>query len=137
MATRFPHAPDDDARSPARRSKWPPRAQPIPFLSQNQIEVELVDLVFAMRAPALHGVIVADRGFARASLFRFHTTRQYAFVIRFGAQTHIRLPAPRAPGRPTSGPHAAVLGIQPGERIWCPEAFYGKGGQVPIRLRAV
>jgi hypothetical protein len=84
-------------RRPSRRSKGAPRAQPIPFLRQNQIEERLVDLVFAMLAPALHGVIVADRGFARASFFRFHTTRQYAFVIRFDAQTHIRLPAPRAP----------------------------------------
>lgn len=124
-------------RRPTRRTAHAPRAQPFPFLSQNQIEEELVDLVFALVSPALHGVIVADRGFARASFFRFHTHRQRSFVIRFDAQTHIRLPHPLADGGPTAGTPADVLGMRPGERIWCPEAFYGKEEQVPIRLLAV
>ena len=125
------------SRRPSRRPAKAPRAQPIPFLSQNQIEEELVDLVFALLSPALHGVSVADRGFARASFFRFHTHRQRSYVIRFDAQTHIRLPQPFADGRPSTGTPAEVLGICPGQRIWCPEAFYGKDEQVPIRLLAV
>ena len=125
------------ARRPSRRAKGAPRARPVPFLSQNQIEEELVDLVFALLSPALHGVTVADRGFARARFFQFHRTHQRSFVIRFDAQTHIRLPQPYADGRPTAGTPAEVLGIRPGERIWCPEAFYGQDDQVPIRLLAV
>jgi hypothetical protein len=124
-------------RRPARRAKGDPRARPIPFLSQNQIEEELVDYVFTLLSSALHGVTVADRGFARASFFQVHLTHQRSFVIRFDAQTHIRLPQPLAAGHPIAGTPAAVLGIRPGERIWCPEAFYGKEEQVPIRLLAV
>jgi hypothetical protein len=121
----------------ARRAPQAARAQPLSFLSQNQIEEELVDLVFALVSPALQGVMVADRGFARASFFRFHTQRQRSYVIRFDAQTHIRLPQPLAAGQPTAGTPAEVLGIHPGQRIWCPEAFYGKEEQVPICLLAV
>jgi hypothetical protein len=124
-------------RRPSRRTKGARRAQAFPFLSQNQIEEELVDYVFTLLSSALHGVTVADRGFARASLFQFHLTRQRSFVIRFDAQTHIRLPQPLRPGLPTAGTPAAVLGISPGQRIWCPEAFYGQDEQVPIRLLAV
>jgi hypothetical protein len=156
LAACFPHAPPGPAptgiptrrgpaarsartplRQPSRRPAKAPRAQPIAFLSQNQIEEELVELVFALLSPALHGVIVADRGFARASFFRFHTQRQHSYVIRFDAQTHIRLPQPMTDGRPSAGTPAEVLGISPGQRIWCPEAFYGKDDQVPIRLLAV
>jgi DDE family transposase len=124
-------------RRPARRIAHAPPAQPIAFLSQNQIEEELVDLVFTLLSSALHGVIVADRGFARASFFRFHTDRQRSFVIRFDAQTHIRLPRPLAAGQPRAGTPSEVLGIRPGQRLWCPEAFYGKEEQVPIGLLAV
>jgi hypothetical protein len=122
---------------PSRRPQQPLRQQPLPFLSQNQIEEELVDLIFSALSSALHGVIVADRGFARASFFRFHLLRQRSFVIRFDAQTHIALPQPLADGLPTVGTPAAVLGIRPGQRIWCPEASYGKDDLVPIRLLAV
>lgn len=125
------------ARRPARRAKGAPRARAAGFLSQNQIEEELVDYVFALLSPALHGVLVADRGFARASFFQLHLARQRSFVIRFDAQTHIRLPQPLRAGLPTAGPPAVVLGIGPGQRIWCPEALYGKEEQVPIRLLAV
>jgi hypothetical protein len=134
---RRPRSSSATARRPSRRAPKAPRAQPIPFLSQNQIEEELVDLVFALLSPALHGVIVADRGFARASFFQFHIRRQRSFVIRFDAQTHIRLPRPLVDGQPMAGTPTEVLRIRPGQRIWCPEAFYGKEEQVPIRLLAV
>ena len=134
---RRPRSAASAGRRPSRRAKGAPTATPTPFLSQNHIEEELVDYVFALLSPALHGVIVADRGFARARFFQFHTTRQRSFVIRFDAQTHIRLPQPLAPGRPTAGTPTAVLALRPGQRVWCPEAFYGKEEQVPIRLLAV
>ena len=113
------------------------KAKAVAFLSQNRIEEELVDYVFALLSPALQGVTVADRGFARADFFRFHQTRQRSFVIRFDAQTQIRLPLPLAPERPAQGTPAEVLGMRPGGRVWCPVAFYGKEEQVPICLLAV
>jgi hypothetical protein len=108
-----------------------------PFLSQNKIEQELIDQVFALLSPALRGVLVADRGFARASLFQDLQAEGRDFVIRIDAQTHIRLPAPLAPDRPLEGPPAAVLGLRPGQRLWCPQAWCCKEEQVPIRLCAV
>jgi hypothetical protein len=134
---RRPRSAASAGRRPSRRAKGAPTATPTAFLSQNQIEEELVDLVFTLLSPALHGVLVADRGFARASFFQFHTTRQRSFVIRFDAPTHIRLLQPLTPGRPTAGTPAAVLDIRPGQRIGCPEAFSGKEEQLPIRLLAV
>jgi hypothetical protein len=124
-------------RPPSRRPKRAPRATSRSFLSQNQIEEDLVDYIFTLLSSALDGVIVADRGFARARFFQFHHARQRSFVIRFDAQTHIRLPQPLRRGLPTAGTPAAVLGISPGQRVWCPEAFYGKDEQVPIRLLAI
>lgn len=38
----------DGARRRSRRAPHAPRAEPLPFLSQNRIEEELVDLVFAL-----------------------------------------------------------------------------------------
>jgi hypothetical protein len=122
---------------PSRRPRHPPRQQSVPFLSQNQIEEELVELSFSTLSSALHGVIVADRGFARASFFRFLALHQRSFVIRFDAQTCVAVSQPLADGLPTLGPPAAVLGIRSGQRIWCPEAFYGKEDRVPIHLLAV
>lgn len=107
------------------------------FDSQNQIEEHLLDYVLTMLSPGLRAVIVADRGFARASLFRWCQRRACDFVIRMDAQTHIRLPAPLATDAPTQGPPAQVLGLQPGQRIWCPQAWYGADDQVPIRLLAL
>jgi hypothetical protein len=41
------------------------------------------------------------------------------------------------PTRPAQGEPAKVLGLRPGQRLWCPEAWYGKEDQVPIRLLAL
>ena len=122
---------------PRRTPRPPAAAVPTAWLSQNAIEEELVDYVFSLLSPALEGVTVADRGFARACLFRSHAAKQRSFVIRFDAQTHIRLPAPLVPERPSVGPPAVVLGLQPGQRLWCPVAFYGAEDQVPIGVLAV
>jgi len=133
----WPDAAAPNPPRPRRHRATRGKAQPAPFLSQNQIEEALVDYVFALLSPALVGVTVADRGFARAEFFRFHRDRRRAFVIRFDAQTSIRLPAPLAPGRPSAGLPADVLGLQPGERVWCPRAFYGKEDPVPLAVLAV
>lgn len=109
---------------------------PTTFPSQNQIEEHLIDYVFALLSPALRGVVVADRGFARASLFRDLLAAGRDFDIRIDAQTHIQLPAPLAPGRPAQGEPATVLGLKPGQHIWCPQAWYGKADHVPIKLLA-
>lgn len=148
------HRQDLDACFPPRDA-WPPpdrpspprprrptepttgKAKPRPFLSQNRIEEELVDYVFVLLSSALRGVIVADRGFARAEFMRFHQAKGRSFVIRIDAQTHLRLPRPLAPDRPAEGLPAQVLGIAPGQTIWCPLAFYAKEEQVPIALLAV
>lgn len=123
---------------PVRGRRNPPAASiPTLFLSQNHIEEELIDYVFSLASSALRPVLVADRGFARASLFQRLRTQDRDFVIRFDAQTHIGLPSPLAPDRPTQGEPSAVVGLRPGQRIWCPEAWYGKEDQVPISLLAV
>lgn len=107
------------------------------FDSQNQIEEHLLEYVLTMLSPGLRSIILADRGFARASLFRWLQARQRDFVIRIDAQTHIRLPESRAPDLPTQGPPAQVLGLQPGQRVWCSQAWYGAEDQVPIRFLAI
>ncbi|RPJ39165.1 MAG: hypothetical protein EHM35_02995 [Planctomycetaceae bacterium] len=119
------------------RKRQPASAVPTEFASQNQIEEHLIDYTFALLSPALRGTTVADAGFARASLFRYHQARKWDFAIRFDAQTHIRLPEPLAPGLPVQGPPGQVLALQPGQRIWCPIAWYGKEEQVPISLLAL
>lgn len=122
-----------------RRGHRPNPASSVPrlFPSQNLIEEELIDYVFALISPALWPVLVADRGFARAGLFGQLQADHRDFVIRIDAQTHIRLPEPLGPGRPIQDVPAKVLGIEPGQRIWCPEARYGAEDQLPIRLLAV
>lgn len=122
-------------RRPSQATKG--RATARSFLSQNRIEEELVAYVFTLLSSALHGVIVADRGFARAEFMRFHQAQGHSFVIRIDAQTYVRLPQPLAPDRPAAGLPAQVLGIAPGQSIWCPQAFYAKEEQVPIALLAV
>jgi hypothetical protein len=130
-----------DQINPPRRRKgvrsFPASAVVSDFLSQNQIEEHLIAYLFHLLSPALQGVIVADRGFARASLFRTLKAHERAFVIRFDAQTHIRLPDPQAPNLPVAGLPKDVLGIAVGQRVFCPVAYYGKEEQEPISLLAV
>lgn len=132
-------APSDPFPNPPGRRSPEDVAAAVPaaFPSQNQIEEELVGDLVALVSLALQGITVADRGFARASFFRFHQARTRFFVIRFDAQTHIRLPAPLAPNRPAEGLPAAVLGLRPDAQVWCPEAVYGAEDQVPISLLGV
>lgn len=123
---------------PVRGRRNPPGASiPTLFLSQNHIEEELIDYVFSLASSALRAVLVADRGFARASLFQRLRAQHRDFVIRMDAQTHIGVPSPLAADHPIQGVPSAVLGLQPGQHLWCPEAWYGKEDQVPIGLLAV
>ncbi len=105
--------------------------------SQNKIEEHLIDYVFRLASPALMGVLVADRGFARAALLLYLIEHKRAFVIRFDAETHIRVPEPLAPDLPVTGPPQQVLGLRRGQRRWCPKAWYSQEDQVPISLFAV
>jgi hypothetical protein len=117
-------------RRPARRPAA--AARPLRFLSQNHIEQRLLTLVWHLLSPALRGVLVADRGFARADLFRWLLARGRDFVVRIDAATHVR----RAPGAP-SAPAAAALALPPGGRRWCPGAAYHREERVPVHLLAV
>lgn len=107
----------------------PASAQASTWLSQNLIEEELLDYLWSFLPVA--GVIVADRGFARASLFRFLQRRQRHFAIRFKADTWITVPDGR------SGPAADLLALRPGHRRWVAHCAYGKEEQVPVSVLGV
>jgi hypothetical protein len=107
-------------------------ARPRSFRSQNLIEQELLDLVADLLTPSLRLVVVADRGFARASLFAALIGQQRDFVIRFDADTWVQL-APHGPGQPAKDAFA----LQPGERRWVPGGSYHQHEQVPVNLLAV
>ena len=103
-----------------------------PFRSQNQIEAELIDLLWQLVSPSLRPVLVADRGFARASLFQALRGQQRDFVIRIDSQTHLRL-APDGP----SAPATLAVPLAPGERRWLVGVWYQQEQQVPVNLLAV
>lgn len=131
--------PDDDPLPPRpRRGHRAPLASstPIAFLSQNQIEEHLIDYVFTLLSGALRGVLVADRGFARASLFRYQQEQGRDFVIRIDAQTCISL-SPLGSHRRVQGEVAKVTRLEPGQREWFPDVFYGKEDQIRINLLGV
>ncbi len=107
-------------------------ALPRSFRSQNLIEQELLDLL-AHRLPAgMRPVVVADRGFARASLFAYLRSQQRDFVIRFDADTWVQLAA-AGPGQPAQ----QALALSPGERRWVMGGTYQQHEQVPVNLLAV
>lgn len=107
------------------------------FLSQNLIEEQLIDYAYRLLSPVLNGVLVADRGFARAALFSRLLDQRRDFAIRFDTQTHIRLPEALAPDLPSQGLPAEVLGLKPGQRVWAEHAFYSKEDEVPVSLFAL
>ena len=98
--------------------------------SQNHIEEQLLHYVWSF-VTASQPVIVADRGFARASLFRWFLGQQRQFVIRFDPETWLHLPSGAA------GAVAALLPLRPGERRWLPHAHYGKDDRVPVAVLGV
>lgn len=120
---------------PARhrgRGPAPAASQVTAWASQNQIEAELIDLTWQLPSPALRPVLVADRGFARASLFAGLRDQGRDFVIRIDAQTHVRL----APGG-ASAPVPEAVPLVVGERRWLPAVWYQQEAQVPVQLLAV
>jgi hypothetical protein len=124
--------PDTPAVHPARRQHQPLRAASAErhfFASQNEIEQTLLSYLWAFVTPTQQVVIVADRGFARAS--RFRTLSAHRFVIRFDADTWLYLPDGR------SGPARAVVPLVPGRRCWLPQARYAKDEQVPLAVLGV
>lgn len=132
-ATWSPHA---AGSCPARRRRGqrptPAAATVRAFRSQNQIEAELIDLLWQLASPSLRPVLVADRGFARASLFQALGAQQRDFVIRIDAQTHLRL----APDGPSAAANLAVP-LTPGQRRWLVGVLYQQEQQVPVNLLAV
>jgi hypothetical protein len=120
-------APNDRHPKPppaaARVERWP---------SQNRIEEQLWRLVAHLVSPALRPVFVADRGFARAELFRQLQAQRQDFVIRIDAATHVQR-HPHALFQPA----AEALACPPGERRWYPAGTYAESERVPVRLLAV
>jgi hypothetical protein len=117
---------------PGRQPSGPAAAVPRAFPSQNRIEQQLIELVFRLLSPALRGVLVADRGFARAALFAWLQGEQRDFVIRFAADTWVYLD-PAGPGQPARD----ALALAPGERRWHVGGAYQQQERVPVNLLAV
>ena len=99
--------------------------------SQNLIEQQLLDYVWSFLTPGLWVVVVADRGFARASLFLWLQAQQRDFVIRFDGDTWLSLPDG------TTGATKEVLSLRPGQSRWLPVAYYGKEERVPVAVLTV
>jgi hypothetical protein len=126
--------PDHTIARPARRrhqALCAASAEVQYWASQNQIEDQLLRYLWSFVTPTQNIVIVADRGFARASLFRWFLSQQRQFVIRFDAETWLHLPDG------ASGAVADVLALRPGQRVWLPHAHYGKDDRVPIAVLAL
>ncbi len=104
-------------------------ARRCPFASQNQIEEQLITLVWHLLSPAVRGVLVADRGFARSSLFRWLLAHGRDFVIRIDPETHGYF-QPDQPSRAVG----EALALRPGERRWCPQVAYHQEDRVPLNL---
>ena len=128
--------PDSEATiaRPARRKHQPLQAasaQVHHWASQNHIEEQLLNYLWSFVNPMQRIVIVADRGFARASLFRWFLNQERQFVIRFDGDTWLYLPDGQR------GATQQVVAIRPGERCWIPQAAYGQEDKVPVAVLAV
>lgn len=99
-------------------------------LSQNQIIDTLLGKVLSWLPSSIQAVVVADREFARASLFRFLMRMGRDFVVRIDRETWILHPDYTGP--------LGQLPLQPGgPPRWFPHALYSQGEQVPLNLLAV
>ena len=102
-------------------------------LSQNQIEETLrARLLDEVVSVALCPVVVADRGFARASLFPWFRARRRHFVIRIDAETCVQLHPGMVPA-----PVAAATALRPGQRAWYPAATDHREERIPVALLGV
>lgn len=121
---------------PEREHRNPPSASlPTSFPSQNQIEEELIDYLFDLISSALRPVLVADCGFARASLFLSLQAKGRDFVIRVDAQTHVHIQSDD--GQYVEKELSSLIKLQPGERKWYPNAFYTRDQKVAVNILAV
>ncbi len=118
---------------PRRKGQKLPRAgsEVHYWASQNAIEEHLLAYLWSFLTPELPIVVVADRGFARASLFRWFLARQRHFVIRFDGDTWLHLP------NGSSGAATEVLPVRAGDCQWVPQAWYGKDERVPVAVLAL
>jgi hypothetical protein len=98
--------------------------------SENQLIDRLLAQVLARIPATLTAVIVADREFARATLFRTLQQLKRDFVVRVDRETWVH--------------HASYLGpmgklaLAPGMHMrWLPQSLYGQSEQVPINLLVV
>jgi hypothetical protein len=98
------------------------------YWSQNRIEERLLRYIWSFLGSGLRPVVVADRGFARASLLRWFLERHRDFVIRFDAGTWLSLPD----GQSASA--RDILALRPGQCRWLPMAYYGKEERVPVAV---
>jgi hypothetical protein len=132
-AVRWP-APESSIARPARRKHQPlsaASAEVHHWASQNHVEEQLLHYLWSLITPGQNIVIVADRGFARASLLRWYLDQGRRFVIRFDGDTWLYLPYGRM------GATKQVVAIRPGERCWIAHASYGQEDKVPIAVLAV
>jgi hypothetical protein len=132
-AVRWP-APESSIARPARRKHQPllaASAEVHHWASQNHVEEQLLHYLWSLVTPGQNIGIVADRGFARAGLFRWYLDQERRFVIRFDGDTWLYLPDGRM------GATKQVVAIRPGERCWIAHASYGQEDKVPIAVLAV
>jgi hypothetical protein len=98
--------------------------------SQNAIIEAAIKQMIANIALPVEAAIVADREFARASLFRSLKGIKARFAIRVDAQTWIISESYQGP--------LSKLGIKAGDkRRWLPGVLYAKEEQEPVNLLAV
>lgn len=100
------------------------------FLSQNHLIDALLGQVLTWIPETVQAIIVADREFARASLFRSLKAWQRAFVIRVDQETWLL-------HADYTGPLGQMRLRPNGRPRWFPNAYYSKGEHEPINLLAV
>lgn len=99
-------------------------------LSQNLLVQRVIREMLARMARGIQAVIVADREFASAALFRFLKAQGSSFAIRVDAETHVL-------HRRYSGA-LGDIGIRcGGRRIWLEGALYSKEGRERVNILAV
>ena len=86
--------------------------------SQNQLEERALGAVLDALPPGLRPIVLADRGFARASFLRWLQDRGADFVVRIDKGTCLTEPDGRRWKLGEEGP-------QPGQVRWCPGVRYG------------
>jgi hypothetical protein len=119
-------APGTTVGHPARHEHQALRAKVQAWASQNHIEEQLLPYRWSVVTPTQHIVILADRGLARASLFRWVRQRQRPVGIRFDGDTWLRLPDWSA------GAVAEGLARRPGQCRRLPQAWDGKDDRGPV-----